>query len=209
MATKGKQVDWKTVELDYRAGIKTVRQMAAEHGISPGRISQKATEDGWTRDLSVRIEKAREDKLNRAALNSQLNAKTKPREDAVVEAGAEMQKNVILSHREELARSRNAVNVLVDELVALCNPALQDALEGVLRDKVAASDNPQQRAALVKAFDAALSLTGRAKVVKDLTTAQQNVITQERLAFGIDKNLGDVTFEDAVKALRDLSSTGG
>lgn len=204
-----KAVDWKVVERDYRAGIKTVRQIGAERGISGARISQKATEDGWTRDLSARIEKAREAKLNKAALNKTLNKADKPKEDALVEANAEMQKNVILSHREELGRSRNAVNVLVDELVALCDPALQDALGDLLTEKMAAlADSPQKRAALAKAFDAALSLNGRAKVVKDLTIAQQTVITQERLAFGIDKNTGETSFEDAIRALRQLSESG-
>ena len=46
--------DWERIELDYRAGIKTLRQIADEHGISHVAVAKRAKRDGWTRDLSVR-----------------------------------------------------------------------------------------------------------------------------------------------------------
>ena len=48
------QPDWERIELDYRAGIKTLRQIADEHGITHGAINKRARRDGWERDLSVR-----------------------------------------------------------------------------------------------------------------------------------------------------------
>ena len=45
--------DWERIELDYRAGIKTLRQIADENGISHGAINKRAKRDGWERDLSV------------------------------------------------------------------------------------------------------------------------------------------------------------
>lgn len=46
--------DWEKIELDYRAGIKTLTQIAAEHGISHVAIIKRAKRDGWERDLSHR-----------------------------------------------------------------------------------------------------------------------------------------------------------
>ena len=47
-------IDWERIELDYRAGIKTLRQIAEEHGITHGAVNKRAARDGWQRDLSVR-----------------------------------------------------------------------------------------------------------------------------------------------------------
>lgn len=61
--------DWERIELDYRAGIKTLRQIAEEHGITHGAINKRAKRDGWERDLSsaaVQVELATEDVLDRA-----------------------------------------------------------------------------------------------------------------------------------------------
>lgn len=44
--------DWEAIELDYRAGIKTLRQIAEENGITHGAINKRAKRDGWERDLS-------------------------------------------------------------------------------------------------------------------------------------------------------------
>jgi hypothetical protein len=47
--------DWDRIELDYRAGIKTLREIADEQGITHGAINKRAKRDGWVRDLSAKI----------------------------------------------------------------------------------------------------------------------------------------------------------
>ena len=47
--------DWEKIEADYRAGIKTLRQIAGEHGVSHVAINKRAKRDGWSRDLSAKI----------------------------------------------------------------------------------------------------------------------------------------------------------
>lgn len=44
-----KAPDWEKIELDYRAGIKTLREIAADHGISHQAINKRAKRDGWAR----------------------------------------------------------------------------------------------------------------------------------------------------------------
>lgn len=41
--------DWQQIEIDYRAGIKTVRQIASEHGITHGAVNKRRLRDGWDR----------------------------------------------------------------------------------------------------------------------------------------------------------------
>src|SRR5688572_25001850 len=47
---------WPVIEADYRAGVKSVRQIAGEHGISEGAIRKRAKAQEWSRDLSGQIQ---------------------------------------------------------------------------------------------------------------------------------------------------------
>ncbi|WP_454723693.1 hypothetical protein [Delftia acidovorans] len=52
-----KQVSrWERIEPDYSAGIKSLRQIAAEQGISEEAIRKRAKLDDWSRDLLERIQ---------------------------------------------------------------------------------------------------------------------------------------------------------
>ena len=48
-------IDWESIEREYRAGIKTLREIASSHGITHAAIDKRAKRDGWERDLSGRI----------------------------------------------------------------------------------------------------------------------------------------------------------
>lgn len=51
--------NWNTVEVDYRAGIKSLRVMATENGITEGAIRKRAKRDSWERDLAAKIKPAK------------------------------------------------------------------------------------------------------------------------------------------------------
>jgi len=53
--TEKRVIDWEGIRLDYEAGVKTLRKIAEENGISHTLINKRAKRDGWKRDLSVRI----------------------------------------------------------------------------------------------------------------------------------------------------------
>lgn len=50
-----KTPDWLLIEKEYCAGIKPLRQIAAEHGITHGAVNKRAKRDGWARDLAGKI----------------------------------------------------------------------------------------------------------------------------------------------------------
>ena len=54
--------DWEAIESAYRAGVQSVREIAAQHGITHGAINKRAKRDGWERDLKAKI-KAKADAL--------------------------------------------------------------------------------------------------------------------------------------------------
>ncbi len=45
--------DWERIELDYRAGIKSLRQIGEEHAISEGAVRKRAKRDEWERERAT------------------------------------------------------------------------------------------------------------------------------------------------------------
>src|SRR5689334_6424099 len=62
-----KPVDFEALEIDYRAGRLTIKQLAALYGRSVGRICQYAEERGWERDLTHRARERAQRLVNRVA----------------------------------------------------------------------------------------------------------------------------------------------
>lgn len=84
-----KQVDWERIESDYRSGIKSLREIAGEHGLTDGAIRKRAKRDSWTRDLAAKIQQRSEDLVRTQAVRSEVRTEQKATERQVIEANAE------------------------------------------------------------------------------------------------------------------------
>ncbi len=107
--------DWERIEADYRSGIKTLREIAAEHGISHTLIRQRATKHDWTRDLSAKIRAKAEALVSKAELSTSLSVAD---ERKVVESQAQQQAAIRLEQRADIRKAREAVSRLWSELEA-------------------------------------------------------------------------------------------
>lgn len=166
-----KVVDWERVEIEYRANIMSLAELAETHGISKGRICQVAKEKGWARDLRAKILAKAEDKLNRVGLNEDLNAK-RLTESAVVEKRSTDVVEIRLSHRTDIQRSKRIANKLMAALEALSLPEpLEDDASQAQR---------QQHSDLT-----ADVLKAQAGILKQLVDTQKVIVSMEREAFGI------------------------
>lgn len=114
MTDKKPMPDWERIELDYRAGVKTLRQIAEEHGISHVAINKRAKRDGWSRDLSAKIAAKADELVTRRAVTSSVTKTAAERE--VVAANAQIQADAVLSQREDVRKGRSLVMSLFDEL---------------------------------------------------------------------------------------------
>ena len=151
---------------------------------------KRAKRDNWTRDLAAAIKAKAEEKVSKAAVSKAVSKQRSFDEKVVVEANAELQANVVLSHRQDIKALRQTVLGMAGELGALAHNEIQSALELVLDEKC--KDQSQQCiTALNKAFDAALALGGRSSAGKNLVASLGILIDKERQAFGIDKDSGD------------------
>ena len=115
MADK-KLIDRERLAVEYRAGVRSLRELGSEFGISAARVAQIAKAEGWERDLSAKIKHEAQARLNKAALDEGLNESRRATEKEVVEANAAMQTSVILSHREDLKKLRDRANKYEAEL---------------------------------------------------------------------------------------------
>lgn len=108
---KRRVIDWEAIEADYRAGIKTLREIAAEHGIAHGTITQKIKKCGWKRDLSHKIKRQAEALSSRLTSNLDLDD-----EQAVINANAQFIVSVDLEHRMGCEKARSIFNAMLDEM---------------------------------------------------------------------------------------------
>lgn len=114
MTDKKLTPDWERIELDYRAGVKTLRQIAEEHGITHVAINKRAKRDGWPRDLSAKIAAKAEELVTRRAVTTSVTKAAAERD--VVAANAQLQADAVLSQREDVRRGRTLVMSLFEEL---------------------------------------------------------------------------------------------
>lgn len=179
---------WERIELDYRAGIKTLRQIADEHGISHVAVAKRAKRDGWTRDLAGKIQAKADELVNKSLVTSSVTAETKIAEKAVIDANAQAVADIRLAHRSDIRRARNLTNSLLAELEAQTDPstlAMLHELGEMLRNE---DDNGQDRRNDL--YTKVISLSERSKTMKTLADSLRVVVDMERTAFSMDKDQG-------------------
>lgn len=190
-------VDWQAVERDYRAGILSLREMSAAHGVSHVAIKKHAEKTGWSRDLSAKIKAKADELVNRAAVNKEVNAAGAVSEREVIESNALQIARVRGTQRSDITRGRSLCMSLLVELESQTGnlPELQ-ALGEMLR---APDDTGADK--LNDIYRAVISLPERTKTMKALADSLKTLIGLEREAYNID-----ATTPDAVKTLVDLAA---
>lgn len=180
--------DWERIEQDYRAGVKSLREIAGEHGITEGAIRKKAKKDSWERDLAEKIQQRAEALVRNEEVRKQVRteeaAHRKTTERQIIEANAEAVANVKSAHRRDIGRARSIVNALFDELEGMVG----DEKVALLEQLGEMMFNPDQygKDKLNDLYHQIISLPGRSKAMKDLTASLQSLVGLERTAYGMD-----------------------
>ena len=181
--------DWERIELDYRAGIKTLRQIADENSISHGAINKRAKRDCWDRDLSKKIQSKADALVSKALVSNPVSKESKASERQIVEANASKIADVQLAHRHDIQRKRSIVARLMDELEAQVGPE-NAALLADLGEIMRSPDDAGQDK-LNDLYRKVISLPGRAKTAKTLAETLRITVDMERQAFGMDAKGAD------------------
>lgn len=196
-ANKKPSADWVAIEIEFRAGIKSLEQIGKEFGVTKGRISQIAKRDQWTRDLNKRIKAKADARVNESAVNKALNAKRdRLAESTVVDANADLQFRIRMEQRTDITRSRTLFGKLMDELEQTTdNKELFEQLGELLDKSGENADGKMVMDRLNETYRKVISMTGRVDSAKKLTEILEKVVKLEREAFGIesdDKGLSSV-----------------
>ena len=178
-------IDWEGVELQYRVGIRSLKDIGKEFGVSDAAIIKRAKRDEWSRDLKARIQAKADAKVSAAMVSAEVSAQTKVAERDIVEANAQAVANVRLAHRKDIQRARKVTNALLDELEQQTDSdtvILLSELGELLRNP---DDNGQDKRNDL--YQRVISLPERSKTMKVLADSLRVMVEMERTAFGMDK----------------------
>jgi len=176
----GKQTDWEALEVDYRAGIASIRELARQYDVSDTAIRKKAKADGWERDLTEKVHERVRAKLVRAEVRA-LNAREPVRTEAeIIEAAAETAVQVVQIHRRDVRNGRMICARLFAELQDTSDnrEIIAESIDSETQD----DQSPTRRNQMMKA----ISLPTRARAMLDLSAAMKNLVAVERQAFSLD-----------------------
>lgn len=196
-----KIINWEKVELDYRSGIKPLREIADEHGITHGAINKRAKRDGWTRDLTAKI-KAKSDYLvSKSLVSSEVSKDRRIQETEIIEANANKMADVDLSHRRDVSKARNIAMSLLSELESqVTNKELYENLGELMRT---ADEKGMDK--LNEIYHKVISFGGRTDSMKKLGETLKTLIDLERRVYKIDDDGGVGRFEDWLRKERDIN----
>lgn len=187
-----KGFDWEAVEIAYRTGRFSLRQLTAKFGPSPSVISRKAAEKGWPKDLSLAIKQATQARVIAAVAKEDVDAAQRQERNrernttATVAAVASMNAEVILAHRGRVAQATDVAMRMLAELDATTTHAAE--LEALWLEISGAKDedNPAIKAALMRRIHDLLALHSRIGSIHKMLDALSKAQTLERQAFGLD-----------------------
>jgi hypothetical protein len=147
--------DWESIERDYRAGLLSVREIAATHGISHTAIAKRAKAEGWDRDLRAKILAKADAKVAAAIVTPEQAAESqaKASDAQLIEFNANAVAAIKIRHRTLAKRGLNQCEKLLMFLEA----------------KAIADDDAKDFAG----------------VLKQLADAQKSLIAGEREAWGM------------------------
>jgi len=196
-----KQPDWEAIERAYRAGVLSVREIAAAHEVSHTAINKRAKRDGWDRDLKAKIKAKADALVSKREVSTEVSSKQAETEREIIELNAEVIANIRMAHRGDISRSRRLTNKLLDELEGLTdNRGLFDELGELMRNP---DDNGQDKRNDL--YNKIIDLPGRTKTMKELAETLKTLVALERQAYDLDVKQGGSEEDTLSKLMDELS----
>lgn len=168
-----KLVDWEAIERDFRTTHYSVRELAELHGVSHAAINKRIKTRQLVRDMREDVIRETRNKL---IIQPSKDWGRSPDAAVAVMAAAEVNAQLILSHRRGLERLREVQHGLLESIEAALHLA----------------DDPKMRAGLVDDF-------------KKLADVDAKIRSGERQAFGLDDVVQTTanTVEDLLQRLNE------
>lgn len=157
--------DWERIELDYRTGQYSNRELTRLHGPTEAAIRKRAKDHDWQRDLSEQIRKRVIEKTTAAVTREVSRAET---DQQYVEEAAEAGANIIRGHQRLLIQAKNIAETLMERLTEQLK---SKTMKIEVRGEVVEVD---------------VNLDYAGKSLGHATQALERVVKMERQSYGLD-----------------------
>lgn len=206
MAEKTATPDWERIEHLYRAGLLSVREIAASSGVSHTAIQKKARALGWERDLKAKIAAKANALVAKSEVATEVAMEALATERGIVEANAQVIAGIRIAHRTDIGRYRRLANNLLGELEGLTDNRELFASVGELLH----SPDDKGMDKLNDLYRKVIDLPNRSKVMKELGETLKNLIALERQAYDVGTespadNHGNLTDEELERKIAKLA----
>lgn len=208
-----KSIDWEAIERDYRTGRYTLRELESRYGPRHSTIAARVRRQGWTRDLASAVRQA-----TSAALLAPIVVQGVSSVVHTVRAAAEVNRQIILTHR---SRARRAAEITVGLLEELAKQAALVEHEEIIAQIIAGEGAEGHEVSKARAaVRRALEVDRRAMTVKILTEALAKQISVEREAYSLGtadatqqeaeerRDWRDMTVEQCMEAISSMARSG-
>ena len=195
-----KVVDWERIEVDYRAGIKTLRDIAEEHKITHGAINKRAKRDDWVRDLTAKIQAKAAELVSKSAVSKEVSKSKRILESEIITANAVNNATIEIKQREDVTFGRGVITSLMQELKEqIDNRSELEDLGEMMRNPDAYGNDK-----LNDQYMRIVSFAGRVDSAKKLADANKVQVELERRVYKIDTDTAQGGVEDFLKKFRNV-----
>lgn len=194
-----KFVDWEAIERHYRAGLKSLRTIAEEYGISEGAIRKRAKRDAWSRSLERRIQEKAQEKVRKELVRTPGTQLTPATERRTVEQYSDLVATVDLSQREDVKLAMGNARGMLVELVALADPKFTAVLEEIadaFDESGPGANGAWKTDKANELYRYIISLAGRVKMAKELAAVHGVYVPLQRKIYKLDDDGNSKTSVD-------------
>lgn len=179
-----KFVDWEAIEKHYRAGLKSLRTIAEEYGITEGAIRKRAKRDAWSRNLERRIQEKAQEKVRKELVRTPGTQLTPASERRTVEEYSDLVATVDIGQREDVKAAMANARGLLMELVQLARPEFREMLEAIAEEFDQSTDRRVDKANELYRY--IIGLAGRVKMAKELAAVHGVYVPLQRKIYRLD-----------------------
>lgn len=108
--------DWEKIELEYRAGVLSIREIASNHGITDTAIRKKAKAQEWVRDIADKVQAKAQKLVRDAEVRSKVRTEKAISECELIHESANIVADVQISHRADIRKLKDIKERLASEL---------------------------------------------------------------------------------------------
>lgn len=176
-------VDWEAVEREYRAGFRSLRDIAAEYGCTEGAIRKRAKAQEWERDLSAKVSAKAESLVRKHEVRKEVRTEAAISERELINTSAQMMADAVINQRDDIKRARS----MVQRLWELVDAELNHPDELKQLGAMLASPDEFGNDKLNDMYFAAIGLPQQIKNAKLLADALKVLIELERKVLRLDE----------------------